>query len=135
MARQKQTNRKQILPCSPQNKLNEKKQKIKKNILKRRYRPGTRALREIRKYQKSTDLLIKRLPFARLVKEILLNERQNYRMQISAIHALQEASEAYLISLFSDTLACALHARRVTITIKDIQLEKKIRGDTIRYGV
>ena len=94
-----------------------------------RYRPGTIALREIRKYQKSTDLLIKKLPFQRLVREIAQDFKQDLRFQSSAILALQEAAEAYLVSLFEDTNLCAIHAKRVTIMPKDIQLARRIRGE------
>ena len=97
---------------------------------KRRYRPGTKALREIRKYQKTTDLLIRKLPFQRLVKEFSLDfERGEYRWQSSAVLALQEASEAYLVGLFEDTNLCAIHARRVTIGPKDMLLARRIRGE------
>jgi histone H3 len=84
----------------------------------RRYRPGTVALREIRRYQKSTDLLIRKLPFQRLVREIAQQVRENTRFQGSAVLALQEASEAYLVGLFEDTNLCAIHAKRVTIMPK-----------------
>jgi len=94
-----------------------------------RYRPGTVALREIRKYQKSTDLLIRKLPFFRLVKEVAQDFRSDLRFQSHAIMALQEAAEAYLVSLFEDTNLCAIHARRVTIYPKDIQLARRIRGE------
>ncbi len=94
-----------------------------------RYRPGTIALREIRKYQKSTDLLIRKLPFQRLVREIAQLYRSNFRLQSTAILALQEASEAYLVGLFEDTNLCAIHAKRVTIMPKDIQLARRIRGE------
>ena len=94
-----------------------------------RYRPGTVALREIRKYQKSTELLIRKLPFQRLVREIAQDFRHDLCFQSSAILALQEASEAYLVRLFEDTNLCALHARRVTIMPKDIQLARRIRGE------
>lgn len=95
-----------------------------------RYRPGTVALREIRKYQKSTDLLIRKLPFQRLVREIASEFKQEgLRFQGSAILALQEASESYLVSLFEDTNLCAIHAKRVTIMPKDIQLARRIRGE------
>lgn len=95
-----------------------------------RYRPGTKALREIRKYQKSTDLLIRKMPFQRLVREIAQEEcNGDYRFQSTAILALQEAAEAYLISLFEDTNLCAIHAKRVTIMPKDIQLARRIRGE------
>ena len=98
---------------------------------KRRYRPGTLALREIRQYQKSTDLLLLKLPFARVVREIALSVRpidEGMRWQSQAILALQEAAEAFLVHLFEDTNLCALHARRVTIMRRDIWLARRIRG-------
>ncbi|KAJ9626656.1 histone H3-like centromeric protein cnp1 [Exophiala oligosperma] len=98
-----------------------------------RYKPGTIALREIRRYQQSTDLLILKLPFARLVREIAIDllptrAAQELRWQSQAIQALQEASEAFLVHLFEDTNLCAIHAKRVTIMQKDIQLARRIRG-------
>ena len=95
--------------------------------------PGTVALREIRKYQKSTELLLRKLPFQRLVREIAAQFKGDLRFQSTAILALQEASEAYLVSLFEDTNLCAIHAKRVTIMPKDIQLARRIRGE--RVGV
>ncbi len=97
-----------------------------------RFRPGTVALREIRRYQKTTDLLIPKLPFQRLVREIAndLNLQPDVRFQSTSIMALQEASEAYLVSLFEDTNLVAIHAKRVTIMPKDIQLARRIRGDS-----
>jgi histone H3 len=80
-----------------------------------RFRPGTVALREIRRYQKSTELLIRKLPFQRLVREIAQDFKTDLRFQSAAIGALQEASEAYLVSLFEDTNLCAIHAKRVTV--------------------
>lgn len=94
-----------------------------------RFRPGTVALREIRRFQKSTELLIRKLPFQRLVREIAQDFKNDLRFQGSAILALQEASESYLVSLFEDTNLCALHAKRVTIMPKDIQLARRIRGE------
>jgi histone H3 len=94
-----------------------------------RYRPGTVALREIRRYQKSTALLIRKLPFQRLVREIAQDFVNDIRFQGTAIMALQEASEAYLVSLFEDTNLCAIHAKRVTIMPRDIQLARRIRGE------
>ena len=94
-----------------------------------RYRPGTVALREIRRYQKSTDLLIRKLPFQRLVREIAQDFKSDLRFQGSAVLALQEAAEAYLVGLFEDTNLCAIHAKRVTIMPKDIQLARRIRGE------
>ena len=91
---------------------------------------GPRAPRsEIRKYQKSTELLIRKLPFQRLVREIAQDFKTDLRFQSSAILALQEASEAYLVGLFEDTNLCAIHAKRVTIMPKDIQLARRIRGE------
>ena len=96
----------------------------------RRYRPGTVALRDIRRYQKSTKLLIRKLPFQRLVCEIAQDfKTDGVRFQSSAMMALQEASEAYLVGLFDDTNMCAIHAKRVTIMPKDIQLARRIRGE------
>ncbi|KAJ8009754.1 hypothetical protein DPEC_G00094810 [Dallia pectoralis] len=92
-------------------------------------RPGTVALREIRRYQKSTELLIRKLPFQRLVREIAQDFKTDLRFQSSAVMALQEASEAYLVGLFEDTNLCAIHAKRVTIMPKDIQLARRIRGE------
>ena len=89
-----------------------------------RYRPGTVALCEIRCYQTSTELLIRKLPFHRLVWEIAQDFKQG-----AAMGALQEASEACLVGLFEDTNLCAIHAKRVTIMPKDIQLARRIRGE------
>ncbi|KAL5073491.1 hypothetical protein RYX36_012475 [Vicia faba] len=94
-----------------------------------RFRPGTVALREIRKYQKSTELLIRKLPFQRLVREIAQDFKTDLRFQSSAVSALQEAAESYLVGLFEDTNLCAIHAKRVTIMPKDIQLARRIRGE------
>lgn len=94
-----------------------------------RYRPGTVALREIRRYQKRTDLLVPRLPFQRLVREIALKFHiQDLRFQSAALSALQEAAESYLVRLFEDTQLCAIHAKRITIMAKDMQLSLRIRG-------
>jgi histone H3 len=94
-----------------------------------RYRPGTVALREIRKFQKTTDLLISKMPFQRLVREIAQNYKADLRFQTVAVAALQEAAEAYLVGLFEDTNLCAIHARRVTIMPKDMSLARRIRGE------
>jgi len=97
----------------------------------RRWRPGTVALREIRKYQKCTDLLIRRGPFQRLCREIVQDMNLGMRFQSTAVLALQEAGEAYLVGLFEDTNMCAIHARRVTIMPKDMQLARRIRGERV----
>jgi len=100
------------------------------NKRKNRFRPGTVALREIRKYQKSTDLLIKKLPFARLVKEVAMTFRRDLRFQATALQALQEAAEMYLVMLMEDSNLCAIHAKRVTLMVKDMRLARRIRGET-----
>ena len=97
-----------------------------------RYRPGTVALKEIRKYQKSTNLLIPRRPFQRLVQEVAQNMSSSgnpLRLQSHALEALREACEAYLTSVFEDTNLCAIHAKRVTIMPKDMQLARRLRGE------
>jgi len=94
-----------------------------------RYRPGTVALREIRKYQKSTDLLIRKMPFQRLIREIAQDFKTDLRFQSTAIGALQEAAEAYLVGLFEDTNLAAIHAKRITIQPKDMQLARRLRGE------
>ncbi|XP_037547720.1 histone H3-like centromeric protein A [Nematolebias whitei] len=96
---------------------------------KKRFRPGTRALMEIRKYQKSTDLLIRKAPFGRLVREVCHQFTfKEYRWQVYALLALQEAAETFLVMLFSDANLCAIHAKRVTLFPRDIQLARRIRG-------
>jgi histone H3 len=85
------------------------------------------ALREIRKYQKSTQHLIPKLPFQRLVKEIASEYKTDLRFQPSAVKALQEASEAYLVGLFDDANLVAIHGKRVTIQPKDVELVRRIR--------
>ena len=94
-----------------------------------RYRPGTVALREIKRYQKSTELLIRKLPFQRVVREVAQEYKSDLRFQSTAVLALQEASESYIVGLFEDTNLCAIHARRVTIMPKDMQLARRIRGE------
>ena len=134
MARTKQTARKSAGGTAPRKDLAVKAARksapshggVKKP---RRYRPGTVALREIRKYQKNTDLLIRKLPFQRLVREIAFDNHVAIRFQSTAILALQEAAEAFLVGLFEDTNECAIHAKRVTIMPKDMQLARRIRGD------
>ena len=96
---------------------------------KKRYRTGTVALREIQRYQKSTELLIRKLPFQRLVREIMTDFKADFRVGEGVMPALQEAAEAYLVGLFEDTNLCAIHTKRVTIMPKDIQLARKIRGE------
>jgi len=134
MARTKQTARKTTGGKAPRKQLATKAARKSAPLtggvkVPRRYRPGTVALREIRKYQKSTDLLVRRLPFQRLVREIAQNYKADLRFQASAIMALQEATEAYVVGLFEDTNLCAIHAKRVTIMPKDMHLARRIRGE------
>ncbi len=97
-----------------------------------RYLPGTVALREIRKYQKSTKLLIRKAPFQHLVRKIAIDIKSDSRMQSTALLALQETLEAYLVRLFEDTNECPLHGKRVLIMPKDMQLARRIRGEEAR---
>ena len=122
MARTKQTARKSTGGKAPRKQLASKAAKKSAPAtggLKKphRYKPGTVALREIRRYQKSTELLIRRAPFQRLVREIAQDYKSDLRFQQSAVDALQEASESYLVSLFEDTNLCAIHARRGTYSL------------------
>lgn len=119
----------------------------------RRYRPGEKALKEIRFYQKNTDLLLRKLPFARLVREVQTYfSRKEFRWQAEAMMALQEAAgniyltsysrfhssrliriniytiESHLVGVFEDANLCTIHAKRVTVMPKDIQLARRIRG-------
>jgi histone H3 len=134
MARTKQTARKSTGGKAPRKQLATKAARksapatggVKKP---HRFRPGTVALREIRRYQKSTELLIRRLPFQRIIREIASENTADLRFQGSAIQALQEATEAYMVSLFEDTNLAAIHAKRVTIMPKDLALAKRLRGD------
>lgn len=100
-----------------------------------RYRPGTVALREIRRYQKSTELLIRKAPFQRLVREIGESFKSGLKMQSAAILALQEAGEAFLCGMMEDANLCAIHARRVTLMPRDMLLARRIRGDDKWLGV
>lgn len=133
MARTKQSARKSTGGKAPRKQLATKAARksaaIEKVHKPHRYRPGTVALREIRKYQKSTDLLIRKLPFQRLVREIAQDFKLDLRFQSSAILALQEACEAYIVGLFEDSNLCAIHGRRVTVQPRDVQLARRIRGD------
>ena len=120
----------------------------------KRFRPGTVALREIRKYQKTTELFIAKLPFSRFSREIMQEYKTDYHYTATALNALQEACEAYMTvrrrvryktpvrsrtnyanpnlslqGLFEDTNLAAIHAKRVTIQPKDIQLARRIRGE------
>ena len=100
-----------------------------KEARKQRFRPGTVALREIKRYQKSTALLLPRAPFQRLVRNICGNIDSDLRFQAQGLLALQEAAEAYIVGIFEDSNLCCLHASRVTVMKKDMELARRIRGD------
>uniref|UniRef100_A0A915BUJ9 Histone H2A/H2B/H3 domain-containing protein n=1 Tax=Parascaris univalens TaxID=6257 RepID=A0A915BUJ9_PARUN len=143
MVRTKQTAKKSAPAPSKLKKLEAKRLSLSKSsarnekIKKRRFRPGQRALQQIRKLQRSTELLMPRAPFMRLVREIarqVAPKQVDLRFQANAISALQEATEAYLTLLFEDTNLAAIHAKRVTIFPKDIQIVRRIRGDITKYG-
>jgi histone H3 len=134
MARTKQTARKSSGGKAPRNELRTLGARMaapRSGAVKKphRYRPGTVALREIRRYQKGSELLLRKLPFQRLVREIAQDFKDNLRFQSTAIQALQEASEAYLVGLFQDTNLCAIHAKRVTIMPRDMMLARRMRGE------
>lgn len=132
MARTKQTTRKNIGGKAPRKQSMGKGRKAPPPVAAKkshRYRPGTVALREIRRYQGSTELLLRTLPFRRLVREIGQQIKPDVRFNSVALLALQEAAEAYLVGLFEDTNLCAIHAKRITIQPKDIQLARRIRGE------
>lgn len=106
-----------------------------KKILKKprepvkRKKPKSKVLKEIRTYQTSTELLIPKIPFRRLVREIATSLNPSIRFQESAMQALQEASEAFIIGMMEDGLLCTLHAKRVTIMKQDLSLAQRIRGE------
>ena len=137
MARTKQTARKSTGGKAPRKQLATKaarKTNPQTGGVKKphRFKPGTVALREIRKYQKSTELLCRKLPFQRLVREIMqdcVSQNHVSRFSHEAIMGLQEASEAFIVGLFEDTNLCAIHTKRVTIMPKDIQLARRVRGE------
>lgn len=134
MARTKQTARKSTGGKAPRKHLSTKAARksvpahggVKKP---HRFRPGTVALREIRRFQKNTNLLIRKMCFQRFVREIAQDFKSDLRFQSTAIQALQEASEAYLVALFEDANLCCIHAKRVTIKPEDIDLARRIRGE------
>ena len=115
----------------------EQKRKIHKarmqgrQVKPHRYRAGTMALKDIRHFQGSTALLIRKLPFQRLVREIAQDFKTDLRFQSAAVLCLQEAVEAYLVRLFDDANLCAIHARRVTIMPKDLFLARRIPGEHV----
>ena len=119
-----------VLDWTPEQKKNIHEARMQGRLVKpHRYRAGTAALKDIRHFQKTTALLIRRLPFQRLVREIAQDFKTDLRFQSVAILCLQEATEAHLIGLLEDSNLCAIHARRVTIMPRDIKLARRIRGE------
>lgn len=117
---------------------------------KRRWRPGTVALREIWKYQKSSDLLIPKAPFARVVRELMdkfffsstgrfykarAQGRGITRWSAQALLAIQSAAEEYLVGLMQDGLCAAIHAKRVTLTDKDLRLVRRFRNNSDAFNM
>jgi len=137
MARTKQTARKSTGGRAPRKQLSAGADRVRKDSSRaagkskkpHRWKPGTVALREIRKLQKSTQLLVRRLPFQRLVREVAQDFKSDLRFQTNALEALQESCEAYCVSLFEETNLCAIHAKRVTIMPRDLTLCRRIRGE------
>ena len=100
-----------------------------------RYRPSTKALREIRAYQRGTELLIRKRPFQALVRQLALEAvvskphfAGGIRFQSDALGALQEAAESFLVALFDDANLACMHAKRVTIKPEDMRLAQRLRG-------
>lgn len=130
MARTRQNAKRSTGGKIPRKNLSTKAAKaMNKNLYKKRYyRPGTVALREIRKYQKSTDLLIRRLPFQRLVREIAADLKTDIfpKYKSTALSALQESTESFMCNALETANMCAIHSNRVTLMAKDIQLARRI---------
>ena len=114
------------MKMKPAKKMETMSQKDRK---KPRFKPGTVALREIRRYQKQSSLLIPKAPFTRLVRDICGGIDNDLRFNAETLLALQEAAEAYLVSLLEDSSLCAIHAKRQTILKADMVLAKRLRGD------
>ena len=96
---------------------------------KHRYRPGTVALREIKEYQKRTTPLMRKRPFSRLVRESGQLQLPTARFERHAVDAVQRITEAYITRLFEDAMLCAIHAKRVTLQAKDLNLAMRIRDN------
>ena len=106
-----------------------KKQKTGKVRKPYRYRPGTVALRQIQKYQKSTELLIRKIPFQRLVREVVYQmNKKDYRIQSTALLGLQETCEDFLVRMFDQCNQIAIHGKRTTLMVKDILLWKRLHN-------
>lgn len=144
MARTKQVARKSTGAAASKAKVYARKKATPRpSGVKKPYRPGQAAMKEIRKYQRSTDLLIPKAPFVRLCREIIMNIHQcpsggknlaslpghPSKFTHECIDALRESAEAYLVSLFESSVLCCSHAKRVTVDARDMQLARRLRGD------
>lgn len=135
MARTKQTARKSTGGKAPRKQLSTKAARKTSSVTDSeaatkqptRFRPGSVALKEIRKYQKSTECLIRKLPFTRFVRDIASKFKADARFGSTAMSCLQEASENFLTTLFEEAYRCAIHAKRVTLFPKDVNLVMKIK--------
>lgn len=99
---------------------------------KHRYRPGTVALREIRKFQRSTEILTKKAPFRRVLDQICMEEgglTEQFRLQSDIIPLLQEAAQSHLIQVMEDANLCTIHAKRITVKPIDVQLARRVRHE------
>jgi len=133
MARTKQTARKSTGGKAPRKVLSSKAHVLHSSpgFVKKphRFRAGSVALREIRHFQKSSQLLFRKAAFGRLIREIGQDYKTDLRFQTAALTGLQQATEAYLVGLFADSNLCALHAKRGTILPKDFQLARRLRRE------
>ncbi|KAL6122573.1 hypothetical protein NUSPORA_00339 [Nucleospora cyclopteri] len=102
----------------------------------KKFKPGTLALKEIRKYQKSTDLLLRKMTFKRVVREIIrnLDNSVELRFQAASFSVLQESTENFLVGMLEDSYRCAIHAKRVTLMPRDINLIYKIKYSTMIHA-
>lgn len=89
--------------------------------------------KEIVRLQKTTELCIPRLPFQRLVREIIQKYSNNFRVQVTTIEALRESSEAFIVQMFEDAFALTIHRQRITLNRRDIQLCQFL-GGPVKYA-
>ena len=124
MARTKNATRHSTGKFRPTVQLAAKKAAARQPTVRRVYRrpSGAKALLEIKALQKKTNLLLRRAPFYRLVREITNDYKVDVKFQRSALEALQHAAEGYLVRLFERCFRCAIHSKRVTVNHKDIRL-------------
>ncbi|CAL2052542.1 unnamed protein product [Caenorhabditis brenneri] len=130
MARTKSIPKQRGNPIAKSSKKNIVKKNTQGPVKKQRFRPGATALRDIRQYEQSTEPIIRKMPFRRIIQEIAhTNFNTMIKYQALAVDLLRQAAEEYITSLFEDANLCAHHAKRVTVMPKDLQLASRIRGD------